>query len=323
MGKLLQLDTSILGQVAAGELATRRGPRPAPARRRGHGPRVPPARRVGRRRPAARASGSARVRGVGRRARRPRGPRLPPRGASPVASRSGRRRLRYLPTPRRGGHPPDQRGSPRAAVGRPRRPRPRYDGTQGKVTGTSFRSGRRTPRVRVKGDFNSWDGREHPMRQLARRDLGALRARRRLRHPVQVRDPRRGRPVAREGRPDGLPHRDPAGDVVGGLRLAVRVEDADWMRRRARAATSTKPMSVYEMHSARGGAGCPTPSSPTSWCRTCRTLVHPRGVPAGDGAPVRRLVGLPGDVVLRAHRPFAAPTSSATSSTGCTRAGSA
>jgi 1,4-alpha-glucan branching enzyme len=27
--------------------------------------------------------------------------------------------------------------------------------------------------------------------------------------------------------------------------------------------------------SARGGAGCPTPSSPTSWCRTCRTSGSP------------------------------------------------
>ena len=43
----------------------------------------------------------------------------------------------------------------------------RYDGAQGKVTGTSFAVWAPHARaIRVKGDFNSWDGREHPMRQL-------------------------------------------------------------------------------------------------------------------------------------------------------------
>ena len=38
-----------------------------------------------------------------------------------------------------------------------------------------------------------------------------------------------------------------------------------------------------------------------------RPRLHPRRVPAGDGAPVRRLVGLPGDVVLRADRALRRP----------------
>ncbi|MDP3969677.1 MAG: 1,4-alpha-glucan branching protein GlgB [Nocardioides sp.] len=43
----------------------------------------------------------------------------------------------------------------------------RYDGPLGPVTGTSFAVWAPSARaVRVKGDFNSWDGREHPMRQL-------------------------------------------------------------------------------------------------------------------------------------------------------------
>jgi len=43
----------------------------------------------------------------------------------------------------------------------------RYDSVQGPITGTSFAVWAPHARgVRVKGDFNSWDGREHPMRQM-------------------------------------------------------------------------------------------------------------------------------------------------------------
>ncbi|WGL51205.1 1,4-alpha-glucan branching protein GlgB [Nocardioides sp. BP30] len=44
----------------------------------------------------------------------------------------------------------------------------RYDGPAGPVSGTSFTVWAPNARgVRLKGDFNSWDGREHPMRMLA------------------------------------------------------------------------------------------------------------------------------------------------------------
>ena len=43
----------------------------------------------------------------------------------------------------------------------------RYDGPGGTVTGTSFAVWAPHARgIRLKGDFNSWDGREHPMRQM-------------------------------------------------------------------------------------------------------------------------------------------------------------
>ena len=55
-----------------------------------------------------------------------------------------------------------------------------------------------------------------------------------------------------------------------------------------------------------------------------QTWVHPRRVPAGGRAPVRRVVGLPGHVVLRADRAVRhARRLPATSSTGCTRPASA
>ena len=129
--------------------------------------------------------------------------------------------------------------------------RHRYEGLgTAPVEGTSFAVWAPSAKgVRIKGDFNSWDGREHPMRQLGHvGHLGAVRARRRLGDEVQVPDPRRRRPVAREGRPDGLPHRDSPGDVVGGLRVVLhlgrrRVDDPP--RRRP---AVHGPMSVYEMH---------------------------------------------------------------------------
>ena len=56
--------------------------------------------------------------------------------------------------------------------------------------------------VSVVGDFNSWDGRLHPMRSLgALRDLGAVRPGRGRGRPLQVRDPRPGRRLLAEGRP--------------------------------------------------------------------------------------------------------------------------
>ena len=95
-------------------------------------------------------------------------------------------------------------------------------------------------------------------------------------------------------------------------------------RERERPRTSGRCRST-RCTSARGGAGRaydrarrrpgPLPRRPR---------LHPRRVPAGDGAPVRRLVGLPGHVVLRADRALRRPRrAAATSSTGCTRPASA
>ena len=103
------------------------------------------------------------------------------------AGRDHRRRPLPLPAdPRRDGPAPDQRGPPRAAVDGARRARAPL---RRAATGAGHRHvvrglGAAAPRgVRLKGDFNSWDGREHPMRQLGDvRRLGAVRARRRRRH---------------------------------------------------------------------------------------------------------------------------------------------
>ena len=100
-----------------------------------------------------------------------------------------------------------------------------YRASTGDVTGTSFAVWAPGARgVRLEGDFNSWDGREHPMRQLGHVGrVGAVRARGRRGRRLQVRDPRRRRRVAREGRPDGVLGRGAAGHVEPGLRVDPRV----------------------------------------------------------------------------------------------------
>ena len=107
-----------------------------------------------------------------------------------------------------------------------------------------------------------------------------------------------------EGRPDGLPHRGPAGDGVGGLRVVLHA-----------GATTTGWPHAAPAQAARGAderlRGAPRLVAQHGAVRyreladelvdvRRRPRLHPRRVAAGGGAPVRRLVGLPGHVVLRA-----------------------
>ena len=126
-----------------------------------------------------------------------------------------------------------------------------YPGALEPVTGTSFAVWAPSARaVRLKADFNSWDGREHPMRQLGSSgvwelfvpDVGS-------RHGVQVRDPRPRRRVAREGRPDGVLGRGARRHRVEGLRVDLRAgaTTPGWPRAPT-ARPVDEPMSVYEMH---------------------------------------------------------------------------
>ncbi len=101
-------------------------------------------------------------------------------------------------------------------------------------------------------------------------------------------------------------------------------DDADWLDRAGRRPSGTRRRCrSTRCTSAPGGRGCPTASWPTSSSSyVARDRLHPRRVPAGGRASVRRLVGLPGDVVLRADvRASAPPTTSATSSTALHQAG--
>ena len=101
-------------------------------------------------------------------------------------------------------------------------------------------------------------------------------------------------------------------------------------RRAAQRAAAASRCRSTRSTSARGGATPTSPTAPLTYRELADELadyvhrhgLHPRRAAAGDGAPVHRLVGLPGDRLLRARRRATArPTTSARSSTACTSAG--
>ena len=174
------------------------------------------------------------------------------------------------------------------------------------TTGTAFAVWAPNARgVRVIGDFNHWDGRTHPMRSLGGSGVWELFV------PgvgegdaVQVRDLRSGRRVAGQGRPAGRAGRGAAGHGLGGHRLAARVG-----RRRVDGGAEGPGPAGRADERVRGahrvlatGAVLPGTGRPADRVRD-EARVHARGVPAGGRAPVRRLLGVPGHLVLRAVGP--------------------
>ena len=195
------------------------------------------------------------------------------------------------------------------------------------------RCGRR-PRasVSVVGDFNSWDGRLHPMRSLGSSGhLGGVPPRRRRGRPLQVRDPHRRRRAAAEGRPGRASpprcRRRPA-SVVHRPTHEWSDDDVDGAPPRARAAARADVdlRGPPRLLAAEPAGGQPLAHLPRARRRAGRLRhrpgLHARRAAAGDGAPVQRLLGLPGDrPTSRPRRASARPTTSARSSTACTPAG--
>ena len=89
-------------------------------------------------------------------------------------------------------------------------------------------------------------------------------------------------------------------------------EDGEWMARRHRANALDGPITIYEVHL---GSWRRVPEEGNRFL-TYRELapsagglrqapgLHPRGVPAGHGAPLLRLLGLPDHRLFRAHQPL-------------------
>ena len=156
----------------------------------------------------------------------------------------------------------------------------RYDGPTGTVTGTSFAVwAPHAQGVRVKGDFNSWDGREHPMRQMGVSGVWELfvpdvGSGTRYKYVVLGADGQwreKADPMAYHTE---VPPRDVVGGLRVGLRLGRRRLDGR-ARRRAATPTSGRCRST-RCTSARGGRGAVLPpSSPTSWSPTSRTWASP------------------------------------------------
>ena len=156
--------------------------------------------------------------------------------------------------------------------------------------------------VRVTGDFNFWDGRAHPMRSSAAQASGSCSCRGRAGRQVQVL--RRGRtgpggeadPMAAYARCRPPPRRSstsrtPRGATATGWPSApsAAAEQPDGRLRGAPRVVAARPVLPRAGRRARRVRD--------------RHGVHPRGVPAGRRAPLRRLVGLPGHLLLRADLP--------------------
>ena len=107
-------------------------------------------------------------------------------------------------------------------------------------------------RVSVVGDFNSWDGRRHPMR--LRREAGVWELfvpRTGPGDPLQIRDHRtRREPVAAEGRPCGprLPRLHLERRRSSPAPIPYDWTDGDWKVKRASRQAIDAPLSVYEVH---------------------------------------------------------------------------
>ena len=133
-----------------------------------------------------------------------------------------------------------------------------YETLNGPVTGTSFAVWAPNARgVQVIGDFDYWSGRAQPMRVLGSSGVWELFV------PdvgdgtkYKFRILRRGQPVAREGRPDGVLLGDRAGHRVASCSLpSYEWNDGDWMERRAETAWDKAPISIYEVHLGSWRAG--------------------------------------------------------------------
>ena len=118
----------------------------------------------------------------------------------------------------------------------------------------------------------------------------------------------RRRRLAAEGRPDGEPGRDSPGERLGGARVDVRVEGrglARPPRRLAGLCRADERLRGASRLVAQGQVVSGT-GRRTGRLRH-RDGLHACRADAGDGAPVRRFLGLPGHLVLRADVAFRRP----------------
>jgi 1,4-alpha-glucan branching enzyme len=125
-----------------------------------------------------------------------------------------------------------------------------YDSPTGAVTGTSFAVWAPNAKgVRIKGDFNSWDGREHPMRSLGVSGVwelfvpgvgsGAL-----YKFVVLGADDR----WREKADPLAFATEVPPAQSSKVFQSRHSWSDGDWMEARKQGSAHERPMSIYEMH---------------------------------------------------------------------------
>jgi hypothetical protein len=327
---------------------TRRGGRDAPGWQRAPGspphPRTPRGRRG--RRGALLATGGEHRRGRHRRRRPRRGGAHPPDGffeaRLPELPKAAGYRLRvtyaddtydlwdpfaFWPTFGDDRPPPRRRGPPRGAV--------EPDGRDGDGGRRRLRHGVRgvgpqRRSVRVIGDFNSWDGRLHPMRMLGSSgvweifvpDVGSG-------HHVQVRDRHRRRArLVNRADPYAFYAEVPPGTASRIFDSTYEWGDADWFAERDQRNHVREPISVYEVHLGSWrrptASRCPTATSPTSSATTAPSSGSPTWSCCPSPSTRSAAPGATRSAATtRRPRASATPTTSATSSTTSTSAASA
>ncbi len=173
------------------------------------------------------------------------------------------------------------------------------------VTGTSFAVwAPRAYGVRLEGDFNSWDGREHPMRQLGESGVWEL-------FVPAVGTGTRYKFIILGADQHWREKADPMAawaevpPNTSSMVFESRYSwgDQEWMQARPAKQPVAEPMSVYEVHLLVATASLLRRPRRGAGRLRQRPGIHPRRAHAGDAAPLRRVVGLPRDVLLRPRLP--------------------
>ena len=125
-----------------------------------------------------------------------------------------------------------------------------YDAIGGPVTGTSFAVwAPNAGGVRVTGDFNSWDGRAHPMRQLGSSGVWELFVPEVGSGTLYKYDVFGADGVWRQKADPMAQHTEvPPRRASAVFESSYAWDDADWIARRAEGTAIQKPMSTYEVH---------------------------------------------------------------------------
>ena len=180
----------------------------------------------------------------------------------------------------------------------------------GEVTGTSFAVWAPNARsVRVIGDFNHWQGVGHAMRSLGASGVWELFVPgvgdgAHYKFEILGKDghwKQQADPMAR--RTEVPPH---TASIVTASEYSWN--DEAWLTARATRSAHDSAMSIYEVHLASWRQGLSYRELADQLVDYVRDMgfTHME-LHARDGAPVRRLLGLPSDVVLRADRPLRNP----------------
>ena len=126
----------------------------------------------------------------------------------------------------------------------------RYEGPFGQVTGTSFAVWAPSARgIRVKGDFNSWDGREHPMRQMGVSGVWELFVPE-VGNGTTYKFSVLGADDVWRDKADPMARRTETPPATGSVVHESTYEwrDQEWISRRASVDAAAEPMSAYEVH---------------------------------------------------------------------------